>query len=231
MHSRYESETHQTTYLANFGRNLFFWVRDVPLGVAHGVARGSLGAGDEVGLTAHLPLPPDRVRLFRDVLAPKGDALVHVLLGDCSSLEVGLQGYAACKGNLVRVGQSCVRERAKRYRTQPVRRCCVREYPPYHWRTKSEALVDWEHTDAPFVAPTTATVGEHAIPDRAVALAPVPDDGPSVDRPRATQVRDRPAVLDRKSKRASIEVIRLNLVRIPGAAAKTEKNRAKREFS
>jgi hypothetical protein len=127
MPSRYESKILQTTYLANFGRNLFFGVGDVPLRVAHGVARGGLRARDEVGFTAHLPLPPDRVGLFRDVLAPKGDALVHVLLGDGASLEVGLQGYAARKGNLIRVGQSCVRERAKRYRTQPVRRRRVRE--------------------------------------------------------------------------------------------------------
>ena len=67
------------------------------------MARGGLRARDVVGFKAHLPLAPDRVGLFRYVLAPKGDALVHVFLGDDSSFEVGLQGYAARKGNLVRV--------------------------------------------------------------------------------------------------------------------------------
>lgn len=86
------------------------------------MARSALGTRDVVGLTTHLPLAPDRVGLFRYVLAPKVDALVHVLLGDSASLEVGLQGYAACKGNLVRVGYPGVRVRAKSYRTQPVRK-------------------------------------------------------------------------------------------------------------
>lgn len=93
-----------TTYLANFGCNMFVWVRDVPFRVAHGMARSALGTRDVVGFTTHLPLAPDRVGLFCNVLAPKVDALVHVLLGDSASLEVGLQGYAACKGSLVRVG-------------------------------------------------------------------------------------------------------------------------------
>jgi hypothetical protein len=103
MHSCDESEAHQTTYLSNFGRNMLVWVGNVPLRVAHGVACGALGARDVVGLTAYLPLAPDRVGFFGYVLAPKVDALVHVFLRDGASFEVGLQGYAACKGNLVRV--------------------------------------------------------------------------------------------------------------------------------
>jgi hypothetical protein len=59
------------------------------------------------------------------------------------------------------------------------------------------------------------TVGEHAIPERSVALASLTRHHAAVDGPAATEVVRRACVNSMKAKGPSVERIRNNVVSVP----------------
>ena len=111
--------TPKDRYLCNLRRDGVVGVRNVSLRMTPTMAGRAFGARHKVRFTTHLTFATDGIGLFRNVVSPKPEAFVHVVPRNGTTLEVRLQSNAGREGHLVRIGQSRVRVRAERNRTQP----------------------------------------------------------------------------------------------------------------